>query len=372
MNRDFSTLVVEKRLPAWEQVYTLVKQRLVSDQWPPGTRLPATNMLARQLQTHDRAVHKAMQALVKEGFLERRRPAGTFVRERVPLLARVGLYYGGSLSQPDHHFTRAVHEALRTELRQKGQTGKIWVDERPEDEWASPLPDLAAAARDRAVDAVVAPLVDARTVGWLAKLPLPVAVCGSGLLPNRVTSDFDQFVSLSLDGLQRQGCRSVGLIAPMSPASEEPGGRPHQYAEFFVRFVDTARDRGLELRTEWIVAPAHPDELRDRGLSHERYGYESGRRILGLSTRPAGLVVYDDVVARGVVTALLEQRVHVPDDLKLVLHKNEEVDLVCPFPAAFVVTRARDVALALIGMVERQFRGESVEPVYIGCRLEMP
>ena len=71
----------------------------------------------------------------------------------------------------------------------------------------------------------------------------------------------------------------------------------------------------------------------------------------------------------GVIMALQAQQVRVPEDLKLVLHKNEAIDLLCPVPATFAVSSERAVARALIEQVQKQFRGEPVEPMSLPFRL---
>ena len=74
-------------------------------------------------------------------------------------------------------------------------------------------------------------------------------------------------------------------------------------------------------------------------------------------------------MARGAILALREQHVRVPEDLKLVLHKNEAIDLLCPVPATLLVSSERAVARALIARAQKQFRGELCEPINLPCRL---
>ena len=77
----------------------------------------------------------------------------------------------------------------------------------------------------------------------------------------------------------------------------------------------------------------------------------------------------DDVAATGVIAALLEQGVRVPDQLKLVVHKNSAVDIFCPLPATFIEVSTSAIAAALIGQVQKQFRGEPTQPVTVGFRV---
>jgi DNA-binding LacI/PurR family transcriptional regulator len=73
--------------------------------------------------------------------------------------------------------------------------------------------------------------------------------------------------------------------------------------------------------------------------------------------RPDGLIVYPDMTARGVVLALLELQVKVPAELKLVLHRNQNVEFLCPLAADWVITREKDVAKALLQQIKDRFGG---------------
>ena len=65
------------------------------------------------------------------------------------------------------------------------------------------------------------------------------------------------------------------------------------------------------------------------------------------------------------ISAVLERQVRVPAELKLVMHKNESVALLCPVPATWLVSSERAIAKALLAQVQRQLRGERCEPIAI-------
>jgi DNA-binding LacI/PurR family transcriptional regulator len=226
---------------------------------------------------------------------------------------------------------------------------------------------LCKAAQNREIQGLISLASSWPTLRWMNKLPIPSAHLTSGNIPNKVDCDHRQLAELSLRQLARQGCRSVGLILPNSPASANPDGTRHVWMDFFERFNDLARDLGLTVRNEWMRLRGHEDDLC--GRSAEQFGYEEFLKLWSHPERPEGLLVCDDTVARGVILAVREQQVRVPEDLKLVLHKNESIDLYCPLPATLVVTSEREIAQALIGQVQKQFRGETCELIQIGFTL---
>jgi DNA-binding LacI/PurR family transcriptional regulator len=68
-------------------VYEEIKRGLLSRigrQWPVGARLPSATDLARQLGAGHRNTLRAMQELVREGYLHSRPGRGTFVAENLP------------------------------------------------------------------------------------------------------------------------------------------------------------------------------------------------------------------------------------------------------------------------------------------------
>ena len=75
------------------------------------------------------------------------------------------------------------------------------------------------------------------------------------------------------------------------------------------------------------------DPVRDQ----EQYGYEEFLKLWSLPEKPEGLIVFPDTVARRMLLALREKHVRVPEELKLVLHKNESLDLFCPLPVLSLI-----------------------------------
>ena len=63
------------------RIHRDIQQRIVSGDWPAGTRIPFETELAEQYRCSRMTVNKALSALVQEGLITRRRKAGSFVAE---------------------------------------------------------------------------------------------------------------------------------------------------------------------------------------------------------------------------------------------------------------------------------------------------
>jgi GntR family histidine utilization transcriptional repressor len=62
-----------------QRIRSEIEQRIFSNQWPPGYRIPIEQELMKQFGCSRMTVNKALSSLVEAGFLDRRRKAGTFV-----------------------------------------------------------------------------------------------------------------------------------------------------------------------------------------------------------------------------------------------------------------------------------------------------
>src|SRR5690606_17549044 len=121
----------------------------------------------------------------------------------------------------------------------------------------------------------------------------------------------------------KQGCRTAGLISILEPNVSASVG---SHEDFYQRFTTLCATEGIEVRPEWIRMAR--DYVRDE--SQLEFGYNNFRDLWRRSQRPEGMVIYPDTSVPGVIVAVLEQRVNVPADLKLIAHRNSEISFLCP------------------------------------------
>ncbi len=80
---------VRSPVPIYAQVMEQIRQRVAAGVWAPGDQLPTVRDLASQLLINPNTVARIYRDLEKEGLLETRRGAGTFVASTAFALARV-------------------------------------------------------------------------------------------------------------------------------------------------------------------------------------------------------------------------------------------------------------------------------------------
>ncbi len=334
-----------------------LRELIVSGKVAAGTKLPPMGTLATAWGTHPPAVQAAMTALVKEGLVLRLMGRGTFVREKTTGLRQVALYISGNRwAGQANTFVGHLMHILEYTLREQQIRAQPWISQRPSTLAAQPWEHLVSAAKRREIQGVIVADLDPQEAPWLLKLPVPVVLMASELLPNRVTLPWDVGIRESIAHLAGCGCQSIGLITVLSRLTTDASGDKAESVKFFEHFGQLAKDHGLKLRDSWIQSP--PVELPEKAAA--RFGYDSFHQLWNQPEKPDALFVYTDVAAQGVLMALGQRQVRVPDELRLVLHRNTEIGLFCPVQASFIDVSIQMVAAAMVDLLQRLYRGESV------------
>lgn len=356
------TLTGEK--PIGEQIAAHIRGFIMSGEWAPGSAVPSTRAIARDLNVAPVTVQTGMSQLVKEGLVTRITGRGSFVRGIERRLACVGVYEPLDLEKhADMVFGRTLLGDLRDVLKAADIGMRVWMDpRRTETQKRKALPELAGACARGEIQGLIVPGSWWGQMGWLERLPVPVTILGGARRPNIIGTDMCGFMRMGVQELARRGCRSVGTIALLSPKSRDPDSEEAAAVE---TFRTTATELGLKSRDPWIRLPTSD---RQKIESNMKYGYQQFKAMWREAEQPEGLVVFDDVAAQGVVAALLGERVKVPDDLKLVLHRNAGISHFCPVPASYLELSPREVAETLAAHLSRQFHDRRCERTLVSFR----
>lgn len=349
-------------LPAYQRIEDSLRSEILSGRLAYGSRLPAAQELAAQYGTSVFTIHSALSPLVEEGLLERAPRRGTIIWGGKNRLTQVGLYYGSNfLHGAGKSFYHKLSEELEKELSLERIRRRIWIDTRAEADQQESPPDLAEALARRQIQALIGISLNPVDARWIGGLTIPVAAASTAQLPGRVGQDYPQMVQAAMQTLREQGCRSVGFILPRPVWGPEESDRVDDIAGLFPSIVEEAGRLGLQIRNSWMRTP--PRRLSDSSL--EEFGFRQFLELWRQPERPEGLVVIPDTVVRGVITAILHEGIRAAGDLKLVLHRNEGIPVLCPFPASWLVTNVRQWAVALIEQLKHQIAGRRVQPVYL-------
>lgn len=361
----FGGIEIGRREVAHRLISARLREQILQGEIAPGTELPPTVTLAEQWKTSYFTAHTALKNLVKEGLLERKHGAGTYVREQRSVLDSIGIYYGNSSiwTNDEKAFYRNIYGALEKRLRKLKITLHVFVDHRPASKQGTVMPELLRAIESREIHGLVAPLVNDTNLSWLLKLAIPLATVSSGLgISNRVGFQSKNNIARMLAALKAQGCRTVGMISNIY--ADEHAIVRSERLYYYDEFAQELKAAGMETRPAWILKPTK--EIFDL----TRFGYQEFHKLWQQSERPDAIIAYPDMLVRGVILGALEVGAKVPDKVKFFFHRNAHVDLLCPFPAIWSISDEDKVAENLITMVRDLHQGKKVQPSLVPVRIE--
>ncbi|MCC6580671.1 MAG: substrate-binding domain-containing protein [Phycisphaeraceae bacterium] len=363
MTSSLHTLDFNPHRPMQGQISEHVRRLIDSGSLAEKERLQSTQNLAKQWGVDIRTVHLALLPLVREGLLVRIPRVGTFVGPRRKKLSRVVIYMAGEqFDTADGSLPRAVMNQLQRCIKQEGIEPDIWIDSRDHQERDVAWPAMAQAVAERRIQAVIVPQLTTSLLAWIKKLHVPYSVIDDSSDEHGVCIDAKMFARRLVQCVHEQGCRSVGVITGMHVP--EPWGNTRDELAFHQQLHLETDVRGLELRPQWIQTPDAREPLI-RSMRYEMWGYEWFHKLWSMAPRPDGLIVTDNVMTQGVIKAMLELHVRVPEQLKVASVKLAHVDIFSPLPLEHVVIDEAQLARGLLTQVQRQFAGLACSSIHV-------
>ncbi|MFA6293748.1 MAG: GntR family transcriptional regulator [Victivallales bacterium] len=325
-----------------------------------GTMLPSTVKLAEQWGTQVANVHAAMTQLVREGLLIRQNGIGTMVNRGIEKLDTVLVYEKYYLTLPSSNFRRILLNHIREELSSRHIKCRIVYQNQSE----NPMAEIRELLDKRQVQGIILPSTDLTDRPLLEKLPVPFSCMTSARIKNRVSFNSRSLAEKAVEGLKRQGCKRIGLLLSVSDyASPKESGEKevHDLINILRRKIAVS---GMTTCDEWIYTADKGGTKANDDFA--KYAFAGFNSIWRSKKKPNGLFAYTDDMVSGTLIALMSARVRVPEDLKLVFHRNAGHNILCPIPCCFVENSIRDIATGLVQLVVDQYYGREISH----CELE--
>lgn len=79
----------EAGLPIYLQIIGIVKQKIASGEWPPGTRIPPVREFSVDLGVNPNTAQRALSELEREGLVYAERTSGRYITSDAGLITRV-------------------------------------------------------------------------------------------------------------------------------------------------------------------------------------------------------------------------------------------------------------------------------------------
>ncbi len=330
---------------------------------PPGTVLPSSRELAQRLNTSCPNVHQALVPLVKAGLIERDRKRGTTVLEVEKHLKCVVIYVFHYSLDDLPPFQHCLIEQLGRQLEAAGIEPRVVVDNASQ-YGLRQMQKWALSGKIQGILPVFGGTGMKMLAPKLAELPVVMAT------PDDAVIDLPGMIQGALEHLRSEGVRKVGMITTVEHYSLDAAGNRHESA-FYQAFVAAAERLGLEWSPEHLEMIATPEEYLRTGSELAEFGFTRGNRLFGrpAGERPEGVLVFPDQLITGVTLSIFQRHLRVPEDLKLVLHRNWEIGTTILTPCAQVGFSVAEVARSMVDHLRRRFSGERPAPERVGHTL---
>ncbi len=355
-------LKISRRKTLRAQISDYLRESILRGDIKAGSKLPSTTALAEKWGTQTANVHAALSLLVQEGLLTRKNGVGTIVNSRKNEFKSVLIYHSNNQSYSPQNFYRKMLECTQQELEKRNLQWQVIYKNQSQDHFDQ-VKDLADKGL---IQGIIVMSTDHSEIDELKKLPVPFSCITTGRIKNRVSLSFNSLAEKARDGLLQQGCTKAGLLLATSC---EPGNESGavERRNFVRNLRNLLTESGIEVKDEWIfLASENPGRA---AIDPDHFAYEGFNQIWQAKEKPNGLFVYTDSLISGTLISILSNRVMVPEQLKLVLHRNSECNVLCPVPCYFVENDIRKMSTGLIQLLEAQYHGQEVNQIDFDYKL---
>lgn len=299
-------ITLEKNNSLYQQIASFYEREIAEGRLKPGDRIPPTVQLAKQLKVNPDTIQQSLKLLMTRGLLERVPGRGTFIRKGINNRT-IGIIFGKEIyTNPDVMFFSIFLDSLTKVFAQNGWDCKLFSSS----EFATydkAFYDFKSAVESGELRAVVEFCSNDLIRDWIEN------ECQVPHCQNSPVVDFVDFTQVGLNYLYERGCRNIAFL-------------PYDFDFDVVDYRKIADEfcasRGMS-EQQVSIFPCG---------SHAREGYNAAQEVLQKNRRTDGLLAANDGAFRGVLYALLEQGIKIPQDIKLITYANKDIDIFCHLP----------------------------------------
>ena len=289
-----------------------LRRDITRGRFKPGARFPTRDDLEKRFDASRATVQKALDTLMREGFVHAEGRRGTFVSERPPHLSEYALCFAKE-PQTDVQWSR-FYTAIRDESQAIAREGETRFKEYY-GLAAGALADDAKRLADDALGGRLAGVVytyppfELEGAPVLTECDLPqIAIMDAPQITGvrSVYPSQKSFLSRAVEYLAQRGRTRIGLMTVTTFRSD-----------LMAYFKETAHEHGLETADEWTQA-----------VCLCRNAVPSARNLAKLMVTPRGdarpdaLIIADDNFVEHASAGLVAAGVRVGEDVDVVAHCN--------------------------------------------------
>jgi len=290
------------------EIILVLREDILSGRLAAGERLPPRTELLQRFQTTPVTLQRAVDQLVRDGYLATADRSGTYVNDHLPFLSHYALVFPDPADLAGSTFYAAIrNEAVKLQQPTRRFSCYYGIDGHTDVPDYQRLVDDVRAHRLGGVIFATNPFQIAQSP-VLEEPGIPrvtVASWSETFATPRIYPDLDAFLPRAFDFLVAQGRRRIAVI---TMAHSEA-------AEQIARVQAVAAARKLDVPPQWVQG-GHPDAPAWAG--------QIVRLLMsaGKQERPDGLIITDDNLVESATGGLVAAGMQAPHDVLVVAHTN--------------------------------------------------
>lgn len=298
-----------------KQPYVIAEVTRMANKRGPGVKLPTAQQLAKQLGVTLTTLDRSLAKLESKGIIQRRQGSGIYASNHL-LNKHIGLVFGRNIFQMGSsafYLLLLQHCEKKAAMEQDQFSFYLAPPNKESHRGGSAFnQDLADSLKQGKLDGLVLCEIDAsEQEEWLKSQNIPAVALAPSKLFSSVGINTKKLIDSCVETLAKQGCQSVGLLGILS--------------RHVKLFEDAVAKYKMKIRQECVI---HPDDESDPPFdTHETLGREWMQRCLdrcgGADHLPDGIVITDDILARGAALKIKELGIRPGIDVKIASHANK-------------------------------------------------
>ncbi len=325
----------------------------------PGAKLPTMQQLSAELGISVMTLNRALSELEAQNIIVRRQGSGTYVNENLGLKT-VGLIYDrvlmGASASP---FAALLLEEAGRRAHENGEKFSVYLSE-PAPSGLPVHEDLSEDIRERKMSGLLLMSSQMPAISWLLKQRLPlVSLSYLPLTPFRVRIWHAQTAYLGALELAKRGAKRIALWLPAGVGLGRANGEESfEELDFFQRALT---ESGLKFDPKLVYNFENLTAQLQSTASNQEQGLDAANAVFNAKNPPDGLVILDDMMTRGALTALAQLGIRPGHDVQIASHTNVGSQTLFGYEKSLVLLDIdpSQVAEAMFEMLEILMAGDT-------------
>lgn len=340
--------------PLYRQVTRQLREQIVSGELAPGDRIGTHRDLAERFEVSIITIRHALSELASDGLIYSRVGRGTFVARTARLQPTVSEHrvLGLVLQDIKSPFFSLIVESIEERAYEAGYSLMLSTVGDQMRKEVRQIEHFRSMGVDGLIIASMQPDHQVTpTIRQIHDSGFPYVMVSYVDDPSFyfVGSDHERGAFLATRHLLDQDRRRIAYVGA-EPDNRLSIVRQRGYEE-------ALRQAGLELTSDLIFRSSDEGEW-----THFTSGYRIGQQLLLTDAAPDGVFAYNDLLGIGLMQALLDRGVQVPDDIAIVGFDDIARSRFAPIPLTTMRQPTDDIGRQAVNLLLARIRGEHPAP----------